>query len=177
MVYSSGSSVRQFAAPIVKVNNISSPVAVKKSKKKRCRSPSCLSSSSSSLSSSSSSDSGEYVRRRHKCSRNGKRKHNAKKKRKSRMSDSRREVRLLNNTYFERENNLSEISPQLSSANEQCETSVFTQPDISFRQQEQFPQMLPTMPSSSELGEQTSVPHNLTLNDLAEIATLQSWTV
>ncbi len=118
------------------------------------------------------------------------------------MSDSRREVCLLNNTYFERENNLSEMNtnyvhmsnepevavnekqqiwrpfqPQLSSANEQCGTSVFTQPDISFRQQEQFPQMPPTMPSSSEVGEQTSVPHNLTLNALAEIATLQSWTV
>ena len=123
------SSVGQFTAPIVKVSNISSPVAVKKSKKKRRRGSSWSSSSSSLLSNSSSSDSDDYVGRRLKRSHSGKRKRNQKKRRKSRKtSDSRWEVRILNNSYFEREDNLSEVNTN----------SMSTEPEVAVNEKQQL---------------------------------------
>ena len=169
------------------VNNISSPVAVKKSKKKRRRSRRSFGSSSS-LSSSSSSDSDEYVRRKIRHSRTSKRK--SKKRRERDKSESRRNVQSLN-TRFERQNDFSELNTnfmpvtvsgkqqiwrpfqsQWSVAHGKSETSVPAQPDVSINRQEEQFQM--AVPSLSAVGEQANRSHSFTLNDLADIALLQS---
>lgn len=64
------------------------------------------------------------------------------------------------------------FQPQPSNINGQPKTSIFTQSDdVSFRQQEQFPL---AMQSFSGVGEQSNGSHNLTLNDLADIAVRMS---
>ena len=161
------------------VNNISSPVAVKKSKKKRRRSRS---------SSGSSSSLSEYVRRTIRHARTSKRK--SKKRRKRDKSESRRNVHSLN-TRFERQNDFSELNTnfmpatvsgkqqicrpfqsQWSVTHGKSETPVPAQPDVSINRQEEQFQM--AVPSLSVVGEQANRSHSFTLNDLADIALLQS---
>ena len=61
---------------------------------------------------------------------------------------------------------------QWSVTHGKSETSVPAQPDVSInKQEEQFQMALPSLPA---VGEQANRSHSFTLNDLADIALLQS---